>query len=242
MKIGVDAREIQNGVTTGIGRALSNFIDYFDKNEKSHELILYSEKRMPFKWNDKIKGSVLTKISAPFWDQWKLPKVLAEQKIDLFYSPYYKIPLFTKIPVVNQILDLMLDLRNQMGASVILITHDLGLIAEMADRVAVMYAGQIIEQTDIKTLFAQPLHPYTVGLIESVPVLGQVKDRLAVIPGSVPNLIDMPPGCRFAPRCKQVMEICTQKEAELITVKPGHTVRCWLYQSSDQHWAPKGVE
>ncbi|MFC1878410.1 ABC transporter ATP-binding protein [Chloroflexota bacterium] len=146
------------------------------------------------------------------------------------------------VTIQAQILDLMLDLRDQMGASVILITHDLGLIAEMADRVAVMYAGQIIEQTDILTLFDQPLHPYTVGLIASVPVLGQVKERLAVIPGSVPNLIDMPSGCRFAPRCQHAMEICTQKEPDLLSIKSGHVVRCWLYQDNDQYPAPISVD
>jgi len=107
MKIGVDAREIQDGVTTGIGRSLSNFINYFAQNEKKHELVLFSEKRMPFDWNNNISGAVLNKISPPFWDQWKLPKALADHKIDLFYSPYYKIPLLTKTPIVNQILDLM---------------------------------------------------------------------------------------------------------------------------------------
>ena len=146
------------------------------------------------------------------------------------------------VTIQAQILDLMLELRDQMGASVILITHDLGLIAEMADRVAVMYAGQIIEQTDVQTLFEQPLHPYTVGLIASVPVLGKVKDRLATIPGSVPNLIDMPSGCRFAPRCEawqeHDLEICAQQEPDLISIRGGHTVRCWLYQDSDQHSAP----
>jgi oligopeptide/dipeptide ABC transporter ATP-binding protein len=149
------------------------------------------------------------------------------------------------VTIQAQILDLMLDLRNQMGTSVILITHDLGLIAEMADRVAVMYAGQIIEQTDVETLFEQPLHPYTVGLIASVPVLGEVKDQLAVIPGSVPNLIDLPPGCRFAPRCqariKHNLEICTQTEPDLISIKEGHTVRCWLYQSNAAHQSPLSV-
>jgi len=143
------------------------------------------------------------------------------------------------VTIQAQILDLMLDLRNQMGTSVILITHDLGLIAEMADRVAVMYAGQIIEQTDVETLFEQPLHPYTLGLIDSVPVLGEVKDQLAVIPGSVPNLIDLPPGCRFTPRCQARLqynlEICTQTEPELISINGGHTVRCWLYQSNADH-------
>jgi oligopeptide/dipeptide ABC transporter ATP-binding protein len=146
------------------------------------------------------------------------------------------------VTIQAQILDLMLELRNQMNTSVILITHDLGLIAEMADRVAVMYAGQIIEQADILPLFKNPLHPYTQGLIDSVPVLGQVKDELAVIPGSVPNLIDMPTGCRFYPRCQarieHNLEICTKVEPGLIPIDTGHTVRCWLFQDSNEHTAP----
>ena len=93
-----------------------------------------------------------------------------------------------------QILDLMRDLRTRMDTAVILITHDLGVISEMADRVAVMYAGRIVEQTDIITLFAPPLHPYTQGLMASIPVLGTVKETLDVIPGSVPNLVNLPPG------------------------------------------------
>ncbi len=146
------------------------------------------------------------------------------------------------VTIQAQILDLMLDLRNQMGTSVILITHDLGLIAEMADRVAVMYAGRIVEQTDVHTLFKDPDHPYTQGLIASVPVLGQVKDELAVIPGNVPNLIGLPPGCRFASRCQARLDhdlaICTEEEPELAEVRPGHTVRCWLYQDYNDHKAP----
>ncbi len=142
------------------------------------------------------------------------------------------------VTIQAQILDLMLDLRARMGTSVILITHDLGLIAEMADRVAVMYAGQIIEQAEVHALFQTPLHPYTQGLIDSVPVLGQVKEELAVIPGSVPNLIDMPPGCRFAPRCQPRLEnnldICSQQEPDLMPVGNGHTVRCWLFQDQEK--------
>src|SRR6186713_76653 len=105
------------------------------------------------------------------------------------------------VTIQAQILDLMRDLRREMGTSVILITHDLGVVAEMAERVAVMYAGEIVEQTDVNTLFDQPLHPYTQGLIGSIPILGQIKDKLDVIPGMVPNLVNLPPGCRFAPRC-----------------------------------------
>lgn len=148
------------------------------------------------------------------------------------------------VTIQAQILDLMRDLRNRMGTSVVLITHDLGVIAEMADRVAVMYAGRIVEQTDIDALFARPLHPYTQGLIASIPVLGKIKDRLDVIPGSVPNLINLPPGCKFAPRCRtrveHELEICTEVEPDLIPVLPNHTIRCWLYQSYEEkgHMAP----
>ena len=106
------------------------------------------------------------------------------------------------VTIQAQILDLMRDLRTRMNTAVILITHDLGVIAEMADRVAVMYAGRIVEETDVKTLFAQPAASlYTQGLMASIPILGMVKEELEVIPGSVPNLINLPPGCRFAPRC-----------------------------------------
>jgi len=139
------------------------------------------------------------------------------------------------VTIQAQILDLMRDLRTRMNTAVILITHDLGVIAEMADRVAVMYAGRIVEQSDVQTLFEEPLHPYTQGLIASIPILGQIKERLEVIPGTVPNLINLPPGCRFAPRCRARLQyqlgICTEVEPDLIpAVKEGHSVRCWLYQ------------
>lgn len=146
------------------------------------------------------------------------------------------------VTIQAQIMDLILDLRSKLNTAVILITHDLGVIAEMADTVAVMYAGRIVEQADVTTLFAKPLHPYTQGLIESIPILGKVKDRLAVIPGSVPNLINMPPGCRFASRCPaRVMfglSICKEKEPDLVQTQLGHAVRCWLYTDYEGHKAP----
>jgi oligopeptide/dipeptide ABC transporter ATP-binding protein len=151
------------------------------------------------------------------------------------------------VTIQAQILDLMRDLRREMGTSVILITHDLGVVAEMAERVAVMYAGEIVEQTDVNTLFDQPLHPYTQGLIGSIPILGEIKERLDVIPGSVPNLVNLPPGCRFAPRCqarfKYACTICAEVKPELEEVKPGHYVRCWLYQNAEEygHVAPLKV-
>jgi oligopeptide/dipeptide ABC transporter ATP-binding protein len=149
------------------------------------------------------------------------------------------------VTIQAQILDLMRDMRREMGTSVILITHDLGVVAEMAERVAVMYAGEIVEQTDVNRLFDEPLHPYTQGLIGSIPVLGEIKEKLDVIPGSVPNLVNLPPGCRFAPRCqarvKYGLTICTDQDPPLEDIKPGHKVRCWLYMSAEGHTAPLKV-
>jgi oligopeptide/dipeptide ABC transporter ATP-binding protein len=138
------------------------------------------------------------------------------------------------VTIQAQILDLMRDLQSKMDTSIILITHDLGVVAEMVDRVSVMYAGRIVEQTDVNTLFSDPRHPYTKGLIASVPIMGVVQDKLDTIPGAVPNLIDLPPGCKFAPRClariENQLEICTQQEPQLESVATRHKVRCWLYQ------------
>lgn len=146
------------------------------------------------------------------------------------------------VTIQAQILDLMLDLRSKTGASIILITHDLGVISDMADRVAVMYAGQVVEQCMVDVLFDKPYHPYSQGLIGSIPILGKVTDRLEVIPGNVPNLIDLPDGCRFAPRCRlreqYNLEICCQQDPSLVQIEPGHHVRCWLYQSAENHKAP----
>jgi oligopeptide/dipeptide ABC transporter ATP-binding protein len=137
------------------------------------------------------------------------------------------------VTIQAQILDLMRNLREQTGTAIILITHDLGVVAEMCDRVAVMYAGEIVEQTDVSTLFRQARHPYTRGLIGSIPVVGDVRDELSVIPGNVPNLIDLPKGCRFAPRCaSRVAEdnaMALDVHPGLHPIAPGHDVRCWLY-------------
>ncbi len=146
------------------------------------------------------------------------------------------------VTIQAQILDLMRNLRQSIGTAIILITHDLGVVAEMCERVAVMYAGRIVEEASVYNLFRSPLHPYTQGLIGSIPVLGNLKDRLEVIPGTVPNLVNLPPGCRFASRCraraKHALSICTEQEPDLLTLSAGHTVRCWLYQAADGHRAP----
>lgn len=141
------------------------------------------------------------------------------------------------VTIQAQILDLMRGLQSKFNTSIILITHDMGVVAEMASRVSVMYAGRIVEQANVYTLFDEPYHPYTRGLLASIPVMGVVKDRLDTIPGSVPNLIDLPPGCKFAPRCQARIEnnlhICTEVEPDLIEYEPGHKVRCWLYQEHE---------
>ena len=146
------------------------------------------------------------------------------------------------VTIQAQILDLLMGLRNKMGTSVILITHDLGVIAEMADRVAVMYAGRIVEEANVKEIYAHPKHPYTIGLIASVPVLGELKEELSTIPGSVPNLVDLPLGCRFAPRCNMReeygLEICNHIEPDLNSINGEHYVRCWLYEDHEGHKAP----
>ncbi len=138
------------------------------------------------------------------------------------------------VTIQAQILDLMRGLQSRLGTSIILITHDMGVVAEMATRVSVMYAGRVVEQTDVHTLFENPLHPYTHGLLSSIPVMGVVKERLDTIPGAVPNLIDLPPGCKFAPRClariEHNLQICTEQEPTLLEYESDHRVRCWLYE------------
>jgi oligopeptide/dipeptide ABC transporter ATP-binding protein len=147
------------------------------------------------------------------------------------------------VTIQAQILDLMRNLRERTGTAIILITHDLGVVAEMCDRVAVMYAGEIVEQTDVVTLFRQPSHPYTRGLIGSIPIVGDVRDELSVIPGNVPNLIDVPKGCRFAPRCAaRVAEdnaMALDVHPGLYPLQPGHDVRCWLYHDANGRLIPR---
>jgi peptide/nickel transport system ATP-binding protein len=146
------------------------------------------------------------------------------------------------VTIQAQILDLMRNLRDETGTAIVLITHDLGVVAEMCDRVAVMYAGEIVEHTDVTSLFREPLHPYTRGLIGSIPVVGAVKDELAVIPGNVPNLIDLPKGCRFAPRCvtrvDEDVPNALDVHPELRPLRPGHDVRCWRYHGLDGELLP----
>ncbi|MFB5675848.1 ABC transporter ATP-binding protein [Paenibacillus terreus] len=134
------------------------------------------------------------------------------------------------VTIQAQILDLMRELQRTEGTSILMITHDLGVVAEMCDRVVIMYAGQVVEETDVKTLFKNPKHPYTKSLLASLPQLNSEQDRLASIPGQVPNPLEMPEGCRFAPRCQFAQDICRANAPELEEVEAGHKCRCLLQQ------------
>ncbi|MDZ4339128.1 MAG: ABC transporter ATP-binding protein [candidate division NC10 bacterium] len=132
------------------------------------------------------------------------------------------------VTIQAQILELLLSLQEEMRMAVILITHDLGVIAEVADRVLVMYAGRVVEEGSATELFEEPLHPYTQGLLGSLPTLegGKRLRRLQAIPGLVPNLLALPTGCKFAPRCPKVIDACWPTEPELREVRPGRWARC----------------
>ena len=131
------------------------------------------------------------------------------------------------VTIQAQILDLLMELRDEFEMSTVLITHDLGVVAETTEEVAVMYAGQIVEYTSTRALFANPRHPYTVGLFGSLPKLGEKKKHLDTIEGSVPDPASYPAGCRFHPRCSLMEEKCKMTVIDIREIEPGHLVRCW---------------
>ena len=134
------------------------------------------------------------------------------------------------VTIQAQILDLLKELQEKLHMSIIFITHDLGVIAEMADEVAVMYAGEIVEKAKTRELFDDPKHPYTVGLMDSIPDINQEVERLTTLEGLVPSLYDMPKGCHFAPRCKYACPECEEKHVELTDLEGGRQVRCRRYE------------
>ena len=139
------------------------------------------------------------------------------------------------VTIQAQILDLLQDMKERFGMAVMLITHAMGVVAETAQRVVVMYAGKVVEEAPVEELFGDPRHPYTQGLIRSIPRIdldAEHKTRLEAIGGSVPILINPPPGCRFAPRCKHAMSICTEQEPRLREIAPGHRMACHLGDAS----------
>ncbi len=138
------------------------------------------------------------------------------------------------VTIQAQILTLLDDMRKRMDMSILMITHDLGVVSDYADRVIVMYGGQIVEQAETKELLRFTKHPYTQGLLDSTPDLTTNVDRLKTIPGAVPAATDFPIGCRFASRCPFVMERCLESNPELIEVRPGHFARCHLYEEEEK--------
>lgn len=134
------------------------------------------------------------------------------------------------VTIQAQILDLMVDMKERFDSSILLITHDLGVVAEVADRVLVMYAGQIVEEAPVRELFLQAKHPYTEALLKSIPSLDNDTERLDSIPGTVPPAHLFPKGCRFASRCKHVMEKCHEENPNLVEINSQHKVRCYLYE------------
>ena len=137
------------------------------------------------------------------------------------------------VTIQAQIIDLMMQLKKDFDAAIMLITHDLGVIAEIAQRIVVMYAGKVVEEGQILAIFEDPRHPYTRGLLKSIPKLGERsrhgRQRLKEIAGIVPSLYELPPGCSFYPRCPEAMAMCKEKMPELIDIGGAHRVRCWLY-------------
>ena len=139
------------------------------------------------------------------------------------------------VTIQAQILELLERLQDELGMAVLMITHDLGVIAEVADRVAVMYAGKIVESAPVERIFSDPKHPYTIGLLDSIPKLNEEVDTLSVIPGTVPDATRFPGGCRFAPRCDRAESVCHDREPALLRAiegvhddESGHRVACWF--------------
>lgn len=137
------------------------------------------------------------------------------------------------VTIQAQILDLMLNIKKKLNTSIMLITHDLGVVAETADNVVVMYAGKIVEKGSVDEIFEKPLHPYTEGLLKSIPKIDEEEDKLFMIPGMVPNPLKMPKGCAFSDRCSKCMDICKNKSPEFVEYE-GRQVRCLLYSNGKE--------
>ncbi len=154
--------------------------------------------------------------------------LLLEPQLLILDEPTTALDILTQ----RNIMDVLKELRQKLDFSLIFISHDLSLAAELADRVATMYAGKIVEMADVQTIFKSPVHPYTIGLINAVPTLVSTKEDLTSIPGSPPDLIEMPTGCKFHPRCPLADERSRTEEPDLVSVARGHEVACWHWQTS----------
>jgi len=145
------------------------------------------------------------------------------------------------VTIQAQILELLAELQDRLGMAMILITHDLGVVGEVCDDVAIMYAGRIVETGPVQSIFADPRHPYTTGLLEAVPRIADRAERLTAIPGQVPDPVHWPAGCRFHPRCRSAWDLCASREPELITLSPDRSSRCWLEASPDRAVSPRSA-
>ncbi len=154
--------------------------------------------------------------------------LLLEPQLLILDEPTTALDILTQ----RNIMDVLKELRAKLDFALIFISHDLSLAAELADRVATVYAGKIVEIADVATTFQDPHHPYTIGLINAVPTLRGAKEDLTSIPGSPPDLIELPPGCKFHPRCPLADYRCREQEPELEPIKPGHAVACWQWRSA----------
>ena len=139
------------------------------------------------------------------------------------------------VTIQAQILKLMAGLQEKTQTSIILITHDLGIVAQIARNVMVMYAGEEVEYADVRTIFKDPRHPYTIGLLKSIPSINEERDTLYTIKGMVPSPRDLPEGCRFAPRCEHACQRCLEERPPIFDVGNGHRVRCWNCQGGETH-------
>jgi peptide/nickel transport system ATP-binding protein len=142
------------------------------------------------------------------------------------------------VTIQAQYLELLKELQREMGMSLIFITHDFGIVADICDRVAVMYAGQIVETAPVRAIFYEPAHPYTAALLQAVPKLETRVDRLTSISGQPPNPALLPAGCRFAPRCARADETCRQEEPPLLTLEDNHHVKCWYPLTGHERQQP----
>lgn len=154
--------------------------------------------------------------------------LLLEPQVIIMDEPTTALDILTQ----RNIMDVLNALRKQLDFSLIFISHDLSLAAELADRVATMYAGIIVEMSTVQTIFKNPHHPYTIGLINAVPTLEGTKEDLVSIPGQPPDLIDLPSGCKFHPRCPLAVDHCIQEEPPLEEIAPNHSVACWRWRDA----------
>ena len=174
--------------------------------------------RMPDKYPHELSGGMLQRVMIGMALSCRPRLLIADEPTTAL-----------DVTIQAQILRLMRDLKREMQTSIVLITHDLGVVAQVCRRVAVMYAGVIVEGGDLSAVFKSPKHPYTAGLLRTIPRIGHKREWLDTIEGRVPNLIYPPPGCRFHPRCPQATERCRQERPAMIEVGAGHRVACHLY-------------